>query len=188
MEKFYVEVKPKIIYPRCISKGEQQDCFRCDYRDYCKSPRALCIASYKNHKRGCPNYGKKADCPPLAPMFDEVFDMTKPIYAIYSVYDLKSHMEKMKSRHPQWTETQLRNVLYWQGTAKKYLKENIQRFKQIYSDKGYYVTCSPEAMGVDVLYTMRKAGVPLEWPVSRDVYKVAFAGITLNENFQHILL
>ncbi len=43
-------------------------------------------------------------------------------------------------------------------------------------------------MGVDVLYTMRKAGVPLEWPVSRDVYKVAFAGITLNENFQHILL
>lgn len=186
MEGFFVKVEPKIIYPACLKAGKKQDCFQCQNKEHCKSPRSMCVLTYKNHKKGCPNYGKRMDCPPSVPMFDQVFDMTEPIYAIFSIYDLKAHIEKMKQRHPEWTETQLRNVLYWQGTAKKQLRKKICEFEKIYREKGYYATCSPEAMGVDVTYTLKKAGITLEWPVTKDVYKVAFAGIPLDDKYLHL--
>lgn len=130
MNNYYTIVDPIIVYPNCIKHGVKQDCFNCVLQksDKCLSPRGLCVKFYKNHKFGCPNFGKKPDCPPLVPMFDEIFDITRPIYAIYIVFDLFSHVEKMKQRHPSWTETQLLNVLYWQGTARKKLKEHIKKF------------------------------------------------------------
>lgn len=164
MNEFFIEVKPIIIYPPCIKAGRKQDCFSCDLQtsNKCNSPRSICIKKYKNHKKGCPNYGKKPDCPPDAPMFDQVFDITKPIYAIYSTYNLNAHVEKMRVKHPQWTETQLLNVLYWQGTARKYLKDNIALFNELFRSKGYYSTTSPEAMGVDVTLTLKNVGIDLE--------------------------
>ena len=47
---------------------------------------------------------------------------------LYIIFDLHSYVEKMRQRHPSWTETQLLNVLYWQGTARKKLKEHIKKF------------------------------------------------------------
>lgn len=189
MDNFYIQVNPVIIYPPCLKAGKKQDCFHCvlKEKDGCKSPRSMCVLPYKNHKKGCPNYGKKPDCPPNVPMFDKVFDINKPIYAIFSTYDLHSHTEKMRKLHPNWTETQLLNVLYWQGTARKMLKESISKFNQIYKDKGYFSTTSPEAMGVDVTKTLQNAGIQLEWPARDTVYKVAFAGIPLNELYLDIL-
>ena len=189
MNDFYIQVSPIIIYPPCIKAGKKQDCFNCALykKGGCGSPRSKCVLEYKNHKKGCPNYGKKKDCPPNVPMFDEIFDISKPIYAIYSTYDLFSHTEKMKQRHPEWTETQRLNVLYWQGTARKYLKENIQRFNKEFRQMGYYSTTSPEAMGVDVTTTLKNAGIELEWPARNTVYKIAFAGIPLSDKYLDIL-
>lgn len=189
MDSYYIKVTPVIVYPPCIKAGRAQDCFNCDFQKKggCGSPRAMCVFPYKNHKKGCPNYGKKLDCPPQVPMFDQVFDLTKPVYAIFSTYDLLSHTEQMKCRHPQWTETQQLNVLYWQGSARKKLKENIERFNIIFREKGYFSTTSPEAMGVNVTETLKKAGICLEWPARHTVYKVAFAGIPLNNSYIHIL-
>lgn len=189
MNNYYIQVSPIIIYPPCIKAGKKQDCFNCvlSKKGGCGSPRSMCVLEYKNHKKGCPNYGKKKDCPPLVPMFDEIFDISKPIYAIFSTYDLFSHTEKMKQRHPEWTETQRLNVLYWQGTARKYLKENISRFNCEFRQKGYYSTTSPEAMGVDVTATLKNAGIELEWPARKTVYKIAFAGIPLNNEYMDIL-
>lgn len=189
MNKFYIEVNPVIVYPPCIRAGKDQDCFNCTLYPTggCNSPRAMCVLAYKNHKKGCPNYGKKIDCPPAVPMFDQVFDMTKPIYAIYSTYDLFSHTEKMRQKHPDWTETQLLNVLYWQGTARKHLNENIEKFNEQFRSKGYFSTTSPEAMGVNVTETLKNAGIPLEWPARKTVYKVAFAGIPLDDKYIDIL-
>lgn len=189
MSNFYIEVNPIIEHPPCIKAGRTQDCFNCGLQlsGDCLSPRSLCVKPYKNHKKGCPNYGKRLDCPPLAPMFDEVFDVSKPIYAIFSTFDLFSHTEKMRKRHPDWTELQLLNVLYWQGTARKQLKERIHDFSKIYREKGYYTTTSPEAMGVDVTTTLKNVGIELEWPARNTVYKIAFAGIPLNEKHLDIL-
>lgn len=189
MNNYYIQVNPIIIYPPCIKAGKTQDCFNCKLQlnGGCNSPRSLCVKPYKNHKKGCPNYGKKADCPPTVPMFDQIFDVTKPVYAIFSTYDLFSHTEKMRSNHPNWTETQLLNVLYWQGTARKYLKEKINDFTLIYREKGYYTTTSPEAMGVDVTATLKNVGIELEWPARKTVYKIAFAGIPLDNKYLDIL-
>jgi hypothetical protein len=189
MEQNYIEVVPVIEYPLCIKMGKKQNCFECNLQNIgiCTSPRSHCTKHYKNHKKGCPNYGKRADCPPLAPMFDEVFDISKPIYAIFSKYDLYSHIQKMRKKHPQWTEAQLLNVLYWQGTARKLLKECIVSFDNEFRSLGYYSTISPEAMGVNVTKTLESVGIILEWPARRIVYKVAMAGIPLNDQYLNIL-
>lgn len=189
MNGYYVEVDPVIMYPPCLKAGKIQDCFNCILREKggCGSPRSWCVLPYKNHKNGCPNYGKKPDCPPVVPMFDQVFDLTKPIYAIFSTYDLLAHTEKMKQKHPAWTETQRLNVLYWQGVARKKLKENIEKFNLHYKAQGYYSTMSPEAMGVNVTQTLANAGLILEWPARKTVYKIAFAGIPLNDLHLNIL-
>lgn len=178
-EKFkYLKVKPVIIYPKCILAGRKQDCFNCGLfkTKKCNSPRSFCAREYPGHKKGCPNYGKYNLCPPDAPMFDEIFDMDKDIFLIYFSYDIKSHLQKMKTRHPNWTERQLRNVLYWQGTAKKLHKEEIKEFLTEYGHLGYEVI-TPEALGVDVTKTLEKVGINLEWPPMNYSYRIAFAGI-----------
>jgi len=190
MDGFFVEVKPIIIYPPCLKAGRKQDCFACNlYKaKKCPSPRGMCVWEYTNHKKGCPNYGKKKDCPPYAPMLDQVFDMSRPIYAVYSVYDFHAHVEKMRHKHPGWTDNQLRCVLYWQRTARKVLKERMADFLRLYREKGYYVTTSPEAMGVDVMNTLKDAGIVLEWPVKENAYQVAFAGVPVDDTYLEILI
>ena len=174
----YLKVDPVIIYPKCILAGKKQDCFNCAIfkAGKCDSPRSFCAREYPGHKKGCPNYGKYSLCPPNAPMFDQIFDMTKDIYLIYYQYDIKSHLQKMKAKHPHWTDRQLRNVLYWQGTAKKYHRGEIKKFLEIYGHLGYEVA-TPEALGVDVTATLAKVGIILEWPPMNYSYRVAFAGI-----------
>jgi hypothetical protein len=109
-------------------------------------------------------------------MFDEVFDISKPVYLVYYKYDIKSHMEKMKKRHPHWSERQLRNVLYWQGTAKKMHRLEMDKFRLKYGHLGYELA-TPEALGVDVTKTLAMAGINLEWPPRNFSYRVAFAAI-----------
>ena len=76
--------------------------------------RALCVEPYEAHPKGCPNVGKCDRCPPEAPLFDRFFDTSKPIYAIVNEFDLGSHVERLRVKHPDWSERQLRCVLYWQ--------------------------------------------------------------------------
>jgi len=178
MKTKYLKVDPIIIYPACIKTAKKQDCFNCEIfkRDLCKSPRGMCAKKYPLHPKGCPNYGKYATCPPNAPMFDEIFDMNKDIYLIYYRFDIGTHIEKMKKRHPNWSERQLRSVLYWQGTAKKGHKEEIRKFMNEYEELGYEV-CVPEGYGVDVTKTLANIGIILEWPPMKYSYRIAFAGI-----------
>lgn len=185
-----IKVIPIIDTPACLKAGRTQDCFHCVLfnEGKCDSPRSACAQHYKSHKKGCPNFGVRADCPPLAPMFDQVFDTKKDIYAVYSVFDLNAHVQKMQSKHPQWSQKQLYNLLYWQGTAKKQLKENLKCFMDQFREQGYYATACPEAMGVKVTETLSNAGIKLEWPVKNTVYKVALAGVLLEERYKSILL
>jgi len=139
-----------------------------------KSVRGLCAKPYPLHKNGCPNFGKNSRCPPKAKLIEEVFDFAKPIYAVYNVFDYKSHVEKMKTSHPNWSDRQLRCVLYWQGGARKKLKERVFEFMR--QNKGTIACFTPEACGVNVTATMAAVGIQLEWPPQNVAYQIAFVG------------
>ena len=122
----------------------------------------LCITPYYNHKNGCPNYNKKKGCPPNQPLINDVLDFNKEILLIYTEFDIKSHVEKMKEKHPNWSERQLYCCLYWQPKARKIHKHEI-KLAIISETKIVKVVSCPEAHGVSVTETMRNIGVELEW-------------------------
>lgn len=170
------KIKPIIIKPACYLKGRKQDCPNCDLfkKDICKSPKGLCHKPYPNHPKGCPNYGKHSMCPPHNLIFDDIFDMEKDIYVIYYAFDIGNHMKKMKEKHPKWSDRQLRNVLYWQGTAKK---EHRKIVKEFLDKNPNYEAVVPETLAVDVNKTMKQIGIILKWPPTKYSYRIAIAAI-----------
>jgi hypothetical protein len=120
-------------------------------------------------------------------MFDQVFDIHNPFYAIYAIFDLAAHVERMRERHPDWSEAQLLCVLYWQSSAKKALNVCVDDFITQFRKEGFYITNAAEAMGVNLTQTMQNAGIMLEWPARKNVYKIAIAGIPLDNRHLNIL-
>lgn len=138
----------------------------------------LCTRPYYNHKKGCPNFNKKKGCPPFADRFDEIYDLySEPVIAIFNIFNFGDHVRKMKVLHPDWSLRQLECCLYWQGKARKQLKEIIELFKFHNAMRFFGIEMTPEAMGVNVTQTMFNAGVKLEWPPKEFTYQVALAGI-----------
>lgn len=139
------------------------------------SVRKLCIKPYYNHPKGCPNFNKKEGCPPQAKYYDDIYDLTKSVYAVCNIFNFGKHIENMKQKHPEWSERQLKCVLYWQGSARKNLKNHIVDFLR--ENKNYKVETCPEAMGVNITETMKKVGIELEWPPVNIAYQIALGGI-----------
>lgn len=119
-----------------------------------------CQIPYPNHPKGCPNYGKRDHCPPLAIKLTNILDLSRPLYLVHSEFDLLRHVEKMKARHPHWTDRQLKNVLYWQGTSRKQLKERVKIAQYVTSCN--IVSYCPEGQGINVYATCAKSGLKLE--------------------------
>lgn len=136
--------------------------------------RMLCVKPYPNHPRGCPNFFKKKGCPPTCPTIDKTLDLAKPVYAIYNIFDFKAHTDKMRKKHPEWTQRQVECCLYWQGTARKQLKAEIKKFLEEFP--GMKIVDVPEAQGVNLTETMKRAGIRLEWPPVNVTYQIALAG------------
>ena len=89
-------------------------------------PHLLCALPYPGHPKGCPNLGKKCGCPPYASM---IFDHIQlPYYAIVNEFNLESHVDSLRIRHPTWSERQLECCLYWQPKARKQLNKLIKDF------------------------------------------------------------
>jgi len=119
-----------------------------------------CKYQYPGHKKGCPNYCKVQKCPPFSKYVTEIFDITQPLYFVFSEFDLLAHVEKMRNRHPKWTERQLRNCLYWQPRSRKQM---LERTKQaILLLKTEMMHLMPEAIGVNVYATAAISGMRLE--------------------------
>lgn len=138
--------------------------------------RALCRKAYQDHANGCPAFGKHDRCPPRAPLICNILDLSKPVWAVYNMFDMASHMAKMREKHPSWTERQLVNCLYWQPSARKALKEEVKKFLRSHSSERLVVAETPEAMGVNVTATMLTAGIELEWPPRKIAYQIVLAG------------
>lgn len=139
------------------------------------SVRGLCIKPYPGHKKGCPNHGKKEGCPPEAPRYTDVYDLSKTVFAIINKFDIAGHVQHMKEMHPDWTQRQLECCLYWQPKARKHLVEHIKGFWREHND--YSIETCPEAMGVNITQTLKNAGLDLEWPPKQWACQVALAGI-----------
>jgi predicted metal-binding protein len=139
--------------------------------------RGLCVKPYPNHKKGCPNYNKKATCPPQSQTIWDIFHIGEEIYAIWTIFDFAGHVKKMRTKHPSWSQRQLECCLYWQGTARKRLRKEIELFQLSRNDKKWTILQCPEACGVDVTATMKSIGQYLEWPPRTKTYQVAIAGI-----------
>lgn len=140
------------------------------------SVRALCVKPYPLHPKGCPNLGKCERCPPHAPLYDQVYDLSQPVYAVVNEFDLAGHVERMKAKNPTWTDRQLYCVLYWQNTARKQLEVKIESLCcGILSS--YSAERTPEAMGVNITETLANVGIVLEWPPKRVARHVALLGI-----------
>jgi predicted metal-binding protein len=137
--------------------------------------RELCFKPYPLHKNGCPNYNKKMGCPPKAPLIFDVLNLDQKVYAIYNIFDIGFHVEKMRKLHPKWSDRQLKCCLYWQSKARKELKVKIIEFLREFPK--YYVVNNPEAQGVNLTETMKNVGIILEWPPEKLAYQIVLSGI-----------
>lgn len=137
--------------------------------------RGVCACAYPNHKKGCPNFGKRPSCPPNAPLIELILDLDKPLWVVWNAFDFDAHTTKMREAHPEWSQRQIECCLYWQGTARKQLRQEARRFRQEWGNH-WLILSVPEAHGVNVTETMRREGIELEWPPVTVAYQVALAG------------
>lgn len=136
--------------------------------------RQWCLLPYPGHKKGCPMFNKKDICPPKVQEIDKFIDLNKKHWFAVVSFSLHKHMEKMKINNPTWTDKQLRNCLYWQGTVRKKLRILCENFAK--ENEGVVFNNCPEAMGVHVFKTARKIDIPIKKNVDDIVYKIAIIG------------
>lgn len=140
----------------------------------------LCPKPYYGHKHGCPNYNKIPECPPIAPYVTDIIDTTKDVYLIALKYNLKEHVDNLKTNHQNWSFKQLHNCLYYQKGAKNYLFRYAEGLFD-YSDK--VLLKKPEANGVNIVAMMRKFGIRLKFPVVDDVWFVVIVGYSKKRRY-----
>lgn len=131
-----------------------------------------CRMKYPLHPNGCPNFPK---CPENRPDFKRLPQMTW--YAVVNEFDLRTHAEKMKVKHPHWSERQCRNVLYWQNSVRKRLRDEAASFME----EGDILLDIPEASGVHVIETMRRVGIQMQVRRPDLVKKVMLVGKAINQ-------
>lgn len=146
-------------------------------RDWCKIP-------YPQHPDGCPNYNKNIYCPPQSPRIETWLDIDKPHWFIVSEFNLSKFAQRMKIKHPNWSEKQSRCCLYWQNIPRKELRITMNKF--IEEHPGVVSTMIPEAMGVQVIITARRLGIPIKTKPDDTVYKIALVGYPKNLK-QHVM-
>jgi hypothetical protein len=112
---------------------------------------------------------------PQAPLFDQYFDLSRPIYVIYVNFDLVRFFQERETKSGVCAN-QTRRGKAWQGHARRLLRDNIRDFLSFHP--GYSVAFNPEAMGVNVNETMARVGVSMTWQdLPESIHKVALAGI-----------
>ncbi len=132
--------------------------------------RKWCVLPYPGHPKGCPNFGKKAICPPQVSYIEDWLEGTGELRFACVPFNLKEHAERMLVRNPHWSERQARCLLYWQPKVNKAL---ISLVSTLVHENGFKITYCPEAMGVDVIKTAQSVGIPIVAPPIDIVHKIA---------------
>jgi hypothetical protein len=103
-------------------------------------------------------FGKRAICPPDAPLFDELVE--PPFYLVLQEFDLEKWVKSLKEKHSGMTEAQCRIPYLWQGRVRKSLLAEANKF--LWSFPRGVILEKPEANGVNCFSTCRLHGVKLE--------------------------
>jgi len=142
------------------------------------SVRSLCQRTYPGHLHGCPNFFQKDTCPPRRPHINHLINLDKHAWVVWNAFNMARHIKRMRKRHPDWSLRQLVCCLYWQGGARKALREEVYLFRSHFI-RPLPIVWIPEATGVNVTETMRRIGIELEWPPLQTAYQVAVVGYPL---------
>lgn len=128
-------------------------------REWCKLP-------YPGHPRGCPNYGKNEKCPPRSKIRTDILERHESFILAYATFDVTGYVTRMKLVHPDWSDRQLRNSRYWQGSLKKMLLDFIRTnfdYKEILgAGSGFMNSQSMESAGIDVFATLNRNGITFD--------------------------
>uniref|UniRef100_A0A6M3L0W3 Uncharacterized protein n=1 Tax=viral metagenome TaxID=1070528 RepID=A0A6M3L0W3_9ZZZZ len=119
-----------------------------------------CALPYHNHPKGCPNYLMCKHARSKKWLANEFFDLDRPMWIVWSSFDLEKHAKRMKKLHPNWSERQCRNLLYWQRGVDNKTFHLERRIKEKFNLKGYIAI--GEGFGINVYATCRNAGLKLE--------------------------
>ncbi len=122
----------------------------------------LCGQNYYKHPNGCPNLGKKG-CPPNQPLINKILDFEKEIYIICTEFIVGEFAERMRLKHPEWSEhpRQWYNPRLWQPKARKLHRD--EQAKAIEKNNLTKIVSSPEAHGINVTDLMKNLGITLKW-------------------------
>jgi hypothetical protein len=132
-----------------------------EWLHFSRAIQEICPKAFYNHPHGCPNYGMREECPPRASLIDEVLDLERELYVIYTLFEVGRFAEHIRERHPDWSNRQIYNPWYWQPVARKLHRRDVaQAVDELGLEK---VTDSPEGHGVNVSFLMRNAGITLSW-------------------------
>jgi len=137
--------------------------------------RQWCRLPYPAHVKGCPNFGRSADCPPKAPLVEKWLDLTRPHWIVVAEFDLEAQAARMLAEHHDWSGKMCRNSRYWQSTVVAELRMAVIHFRMS-QNKDLVWSLKPEAMGVDVFETLGKLGIPIQRNPQKLVFKVALVG------------
>ncbi len=139
---------------------------------------AHCLDPYPRHPHGCPNWGKKEGCPPHVRFFPHVYSTDVHIAAVR--FNFADYLELRHRDHPSWTDRALRNPLYWQGHIRHELNQFLFEYLSTHPEIHGEIVFNPEAMGVNLFVTCKKAGLNLEQTPRNNVYKIALIANKLN--------
>lgn len=133
-----------------------------------KNTLKWCHLPYPNHPLGCMNILLCMDSKPIWEIADA------PFIFVGAKCDFKSYIKEMKELHPNWSERQLKNCLYWQRNIDNRLL--IETRKIMWDKKLFFLTQRPEAHRIDVLSTMKNLGYDIERNPENIVWKINLIG------------
>ena len=144
-----------------------------DTREWCKLPYPTRDEHGKKlkkskiaHPNGCDdNYGKCETCPPKTPYRIDILDTYSHFVLVHATFDIQKYIEEMRELHPDWTDKQLRNLLYWQGQLKAKLKDKLKEleYDELFgAGSGFMGRPSMEASGIFVFATFQRNGIKFD--------------------------
>lgn len=154
---------------------------------FTKETKSWCHRPYAKHPHGCINIGK-ISC--AAPYSESIKNKYNFFYLIYGKFDFKKYKEikreMWEKEYPnkRITEDGLGNILHWQGSIKRMLKDKIKElyrlelFNKLFlfgSGSGFTTNddiisfrqdkiYSMESSGIDVFTTLSNNKIPFEYP------------------------
>lgn len=125
-----------------------------------------CKLPFPGHPSGCPKFPKCID-------EREDFKNLPALrwYAVIKEFDLKEHAQRMKEKHPKWSEKQCRNASYWQ----RKVMASLMRMSEEFAEPDDIILDNPQACGVNVFLTMKNHGLELK-PRPDLVIKIMMVG------------